>query len=49
MILFTGTSFVFRTKRADRLKSLAWDGSSLCCCASGWSIPRSVGRRSATA
>jgi transposase len=26
---FCGTIFVFRSKRADRLKLLAWDGSGL--------------------
>jgi transposase len=26
---FCGTIFVFRSKRADRLKILAWDGSGL--------------------
>jgi transposase len=26
---FEGTIFVFRSKRADRLKILAWDGSGL--------------------
>jgi transposase len=26
---FSGTIFVFRSKRADRLKILAWDGSGL--------------------
>jgi transposase len=26
---FSGTIFVFRSKRADRLKVLAWDGSGL--------------------
>jgi transposase len=26
---FSGTIFVFRSKRADRLKLLAWDGSGL--------------------
>jgi transposase len=26
---FVGTLFVFRSKRADRLKILAWDGSGL--------------------
>ena len=27
---FTGTIFVFRSKRADRLKILFWDGNGLC-------------------
>jgi transposase len=27
--LFSGTIFIFRSKRADRLKILAWDGSGL--------------------
>jgi transposase len=26
---FCGTIFIFRSKRADRLKILAWDGSGL--------------------
>ena len=26
---FSGTIFIFRSKRADRLKLLAWDGSGL--------------------
>ena len=26
---FSGTLFIFRSKRADRLKILAWDGSGL--------------------
>ena len=26
---FSGTIFVFRSKRADRLKIVAWDGSAL--------------------
>jgi transposase len=26
---FSGTIFVFRSKRADRLKILAWDGSAM--------------------
>ena len=27
---FSGTLFVFRSKRADRVKILAWDGTGLC-------------------
>lgn len=27
---FSGAIFVFRSKRADRLKLVAWDGSGLC-------------------
>ena len=26
---FSGTNFVFRAKRADRIKIVAWDGSGL--------------------
>ena len=29
---FSGTIFVFRSKRADRVKVLAWDGSGLVLC-----------------
>jgi transposase len=36
---FSGTIFIFRSKRADRLKILAWG--------CGWSKVRSDGRRSA--
>ena len=34
---FSGTIFIFRSKRADRLKILAWDGSGLVL-GSGWSM-----------
>ncbi|MGO9768204.1 MAG: IS66 family insertion sequence element accessory protein TnpB [Roseiarcus sp.] len=27
---FCGALFVFRSKRADRIKILAWDGTGLC-------------------
>ena len=46
MILFRGTLFVFRAKRADRVKILAWDGSDWCCCGNVWSMAPSNGRRS---
>jgi transposase len=31
---FLGTIFIFRSKRADRLKILVWDGSGLVVCPS---------------
>ena len=46
---FTGTVFVFRAKRADRLKILFWDGTGLVMASSGWKRPPSHGRRSGTA
>ena len=39
---FSGTIFVFRSKRADRLKIPDW-----CCRGNVWSRTRSDGRRSA--
>jgi transposase len=41
---FSGTIFVFRAKRADRIKIVAWDGSG-----SAWSTVLFGGRRSSTA
>jgi transposase len=46
---FSGTIFVFRSKRADRLKILAWDGSGLVLFWKRSSKMRFDGRRSATA
>jgi transposase len=46
---FSGTIFVFRSKRADRLKILAWDGSGLILYWKRSSKARFAGRRSATA
>lgn len=46
---FSGTIFIFRSKRADRLKILAWDGSGLVLVWSALNRTRFAGRRSATA
>ena len=46
---FSGTIFIFRSKRADRLKIVTWDGSGLVLCGNGWSKGPYGGRRSATA
>ena len=46
---FSGTIFVFRSKRADRLKILAWDGSGLILYWKRLRKGRFAGRRSATA
>jgi transposase len=40
---FSGTLFVFRAKRADRVKLIWWDGSGLCCSPSDWSRVASAG------
>jgi len=44
---FSGTIYVFRSKRADRLKLLAWDGSGLVLFWKRLDKGRSAGRRSA--
>ena len=41
---FSGTIFVFRSKRADRVKILAWDGLAWCCSGNGWSTGHFGGR-----
>lgn len=40
---FSGTVFLFRSKRADRLKALVWDGSGLCLYAKRLEHGRSYG------
>ena len=44
---FSGMIFVFRSKRADRLKIWSGTGPDWCCCGNVWSRTRSAGRRSA--
>jgi transposase len=44
---FCGTIYIFRSKRADRLKILAGTGPGWCCSGSGSSTAPSAGRRSA--
>jgi len=44
-----GTIFVFRSKRADRIKILGGTARAWCCCGSGWSKGRFDGRQSLTA
>ena len=41
---FSGVVVIFRSKRADRLKIVTWDGSGL-----GWNTVHSGGPRSPTA
>ncbi len=42
---FSGVVVVFRSKRADRIKILVWDGSGLCLIWSNWRAAPSAGRR----
>ena len=45
---FSGTIYVFRCKRADRVKLLVWDGSGLVLLWNGWGAASSAGHRSPT-
>lgn len=42
---FSGAVLVFRSRRADRIKILVWDGSGLVLIWSGWRAAHSAGRR----
>jgi transposase len=46
---FSGTIFIFRSKRADRLKILGWDGSEVVLFWKRLELDRFAGRRSAMA
>jgi transposase len=42
---FSGTVYVFRARRADRIKLIYWDGTGCACSPSGWRTANSAGRR----
>jgi transposase len=46
---FSGAAFVFRSKRADRIKILVWDRTGLVWCTSASKVASSFGQRSRTA
>ena len=46
---FSGAIFVFRSKRADRIRFWRGMGLAWCCSGNGWSTGHSAGRRSAMA
>jgi transposase len=41
---FSGAIYVFRAKRADRVKLIYWDGTGVCCSPSGLRMASSAGR-----
>lgn len=43
---FDGAIYVFRSRRADRVKLVWWDGTGGACSPSDWRTARSVGPRS---
>jgi transposase len=45
---FSGVVYVFRAKRADRVKLIFWDGSGVVLVRSAWKTASSAGRRCAT-
>lgn len=46
---FSGAVYVFRAKRADRVKLIYWDGTGVCLFASVWRMASSAGRMFKTA
>lgn len=46
---FSGAVYVFRAKRADRIKLIFWMARVCACLPSGWRMASSAGRRSKTA
>lgn len=46
---FSGAVYVFRAKRADRIKLVFWDGTGCVCSPRGSRMESSAGRRSRTA
>ena len=40
---FSGAVYVFRAKRADRVKLIFWDGTGMCWWPSGWRTASSAG------
>jgi len=46
---YSGAVYVFRAKRADRVKLLWWDGTGVCLMTKRLKAARSAGRRSRTA
>jgi len=41
---FSGAVYVFRAKRADRVKLLWWDGTGICLLAHAWATRRATRR-----
>ena len=46
---FSGAVYVFRAKRADRIKLIFWDGTACACLRNVWKTASSAGRGSKTA
>ncbi len=46
---FSGAVYVFRARRADRIKLVYFDGTGVCCSRRGWKMANSNGPPSPTA